>query len=140
MYTIYFGGQSVAQCVQYFGGYPGSLLTQLFSPRCLPCFETRDIVFLVIQNDHRCIQFIFGGWSVPRCGQYFGGDPGALNTQLFSPRCLSCFETRGIVFWRYKMSIGVYNLFLGSGLFLYVVNILGSLLTQLFSARCLSWF
>ena len=94
----------------------------------------------MIQNDHRCIQFIFGGWSVPRCGQYFGGDPGALNTQLFSPRCLSCFETRGIVFWRYKMSIGVYNLFLGAGLFLYVVNILGPLLTQLFSARWVSRF
>ena len=41
--------------------------------------------------------------------------------------------------WRYKMSIGVlYNLFLGEGLFLGVVNILGSLLTQLSSARCLS--
>ena len=50
----------------------------------------------MIQNEHMCIQVIFGGWSVPRCGQYFGGDPGALNTQLFSPRCLSCFETRDI--------------------------------------------
>ena len=37
-----------------------------------------------------------GGWSVPLRGQYFGGNPGSLLTQLFSARCLSCFETRDI--------------------------------------------
>ena len=57
-------------------------------------------------------------WSVARCGQYFGGYPGALLTQLFSARCVSCFGIRDKVFWRWKwsgVSVSVVNrsIFLG---------------------------